>query len=98
MGASFRNTGEILELCGSDLLTISPKFLEELAEAEGDVPKKLDIDKAKAEPIDRLEIDEKTFRYRVNDNAMAIEKLAEGIRKFAAATIKLEEELKKISV
>jgi len=98
MGASFRNSGEILELCGCDLLTISPKFLEELSKAEGDVPKKLDAKKAKAQPIDRLEVDEKTFRYLVNDNAMAIEKLAEGIRKFAEATIELEEELKKISV
>jgi len=98
MGASFRNSGEILELCGSDLLTISPKFLDELSKTEGDVPVKLDATKAKEEPIDRLELDEKAFRYRVNDNAMAIEKLAEGIRRFAADTVKLEKELIKISV
>ncbi|NGX57627.1 MAG: Transaldolase [Chlamydiae bacterium] len=98
MGASFRNSGEILELCGCDLLTISPKFLEELAKTEGEVPRKLDPEKAKSQSIDRIEIDEKAFRYLVNDNAMAIEKLAEGIRKFASATIELEAELKKISV
>jgi len=98
MGASFRNSGEILELCGCDLLTISPKLLKELAGEEGDVPKKLDAEKAKEEPIDRVELDEKDFRYRLNDNAMATEKLAEGIRKFAADTIKLEKELSKMSV
>jgi len=98
MGASFRNSGEILELCGCDLLTISPKFLDELSKAEGDVPVKLDSEKAKAEPIEPIEPIEKVFRWRVNDNAMAIEKLAEGIRTFAKATIELESELKKITV
>lgn len=98
MGASFRNTGEILELCGCDLLTISPKLLGELSSTEGDVPRKLDPEKAKTMEIEKLSVDEKTFRFQVNDDAMAIEKLAEGIRKFAKATIDLEKELKKTFV
>jgi transaldolase len=90
MGASFRNVDEILQLAGCDLLTIAPKFLEVLTNAQGDVPRKLNADTAKKMEIEKIEIDEKSFRYGVNDNAMACEKLAEGIRKFAADTIKLE--------
>ncbi|MCB1117570.1 MAG: transaldolase [Chlamydiia bacterium] len=93
MGASFRNSGEILELAGCDLLTIGPKFLKELGEAEGDVPRKLDPQVAKNQKLEKLDIDEKAFRYLVNDDAMATEKLAEGIRKFAADIIKLEQHL-----
>ena len=94
MGASFRNLDEILELAGCDLLTIAPKFLGELSTAQGPLPKKLDAQKAKTQDIQKLEVDEKTFRYRLNDEAMACEKLAEGIRKFAADTIKLEKLIK----
>lgn len=90
MGASFRNVDEILELAGCDLLTIAPKFLEDLSHASGDVPRKLNPQTAQSLNIDKLEIDEKSFRYLLGDNAMAIEKLSEGIRKFAADTIKLE--------
>ncbi len=93
MGASFRNKEEILELAGCDLLTISPQLLEELAHAEGDVPRRLDPVKAKQLDIPRLTIDEKTFRFMLNDDAMATEKLAEGIRNFAKAAIKLEQTL-----
>ncbi len=90
MGASFRNVDEILELAGCDLLTIAPKFLEVLSKTEGNLPRKLDPQKAHDLPIDKFKVDEPTFRYYLGDNAMAIEKLSEGIRKFAADTIKLE--------
>jgi transaldolase len=90
MGASFRNTGEILELAGCDLLTISPELLDKLSESYDSVTRKLDPEKAKAAKIDRLEMDEKKFRWLFNENAMATEKLSEGIRKFAADIVKLE--------
>lgn len=90
MGASFRNVDEIIELAGCDLLTIAPPLLEELSKAEGAVPRKLDPAKVKALPIDKIELDEKSFRLMLNDNAMATEKLSEGIRKFAEDAIKLE--------
>src|SRR5438477_10196532 len=90
MGASFRNTGEILELAGCDLLTISPDLLEKLSESFEPVERKLDPDKAKQADIPRLELDEKKFRWLLNENAMATEKLSEGIRKFAADIVKLE--------
>lgn len=93
MGASFRNVDEIIQLAGSDLLTIAPKFLEVLSKQEGDVPRKLNPATAKNLDIKKIEVDEKTFRYRLNDNAMAYEKLGEGIRKFAADTIKLEKHI-----
>jgi len=93
MGASFRNIEEILELAGSDLLTISPKLLKELADSEGAVPKKLSADKALAMDLEKISIDEKAFRWMLNDNAMATEKLAEGIRNFAKDTVKLEKEI-----
>lgn len=93
MGASFRNAGEILELAGCDLLTISPQFLEELSKAEGEVPRRLDPEKAKHMNIPRIQLDEKTFRLMLNEDAMATEKLAEGIRNFAKATTKLEQKL-----
>lgn len=91
MGASFRNTGEILELTGCDLLTIAPKLLSELQKAEGDVPRKLDPAKAKDLPLKKLKFDEGQFRFILNDDQMATEKLAEGIRNFAKDLIKLEE-------
>jgi transaldolase len=90
MGASFRNVGQILELAGCDALTISPELMKELSESYEPVERKLDPEKAKNAKIDKLELDEKTFRYLVNDNAMATEKTAEGIRKFAADIVKLE--------
>ncbi|MCB1115214.1 MAG: transaldolase [Chlamydiia bacterium] len=90
MGASFRNVDEVLELAGSDLLTIAPKLLKELTETEGEVPKKLDVDQAKSASLEKIAVDEKTFRWMLNDEAMATEKLAEGIRNFAKDTVKLE--------
>ncbi len=90
MGASFRNKGEILELSGCDLLTISPNLLAELAASNDPVAKKLDAATAKDAAISKLALDEKTFRYLVNDDAMATEKTAEGIRKFSADIVKLE--------
>ena len=90
MGASFRNVGQILELAGCDLLTISPELMKELSESYDPVERKLDPEKAKKADVKRLELDEKKFRYLVNDNAMATEKTAEGIRKFAADVVKLE--------
>ncbi len=90
MGASFRNVGQILELAGCDLLTISPDLLEKLSESYDPVQRKLDPDTAKKADAQRLEMDEKKFRYLFNDNAMATEKTSEGIRKFAADIVKLE--------
>ena len=90
MGASFRNKEEVLELAGCDLLTISPQLLKELEEAEGTAPRKLDASKAKGMDIKPLKIDEKTFRWMLCDNAMAVEKLMEGIRTFAKDIVKLE--------
>ena len=90
MGASFRNTSQIIELAGCDLLTISPELMKELSESYERLERKLDPAKARSADLKRLELDEKTFRYLVNDNAMATEKTAEGIRKFAADIVKLE--------
>ena len=90
MGASFRNIGEILELAGCDLLTISPELLDKLSESYDPVERKLDPATAKQADIKRLELDEKKFRFLLNENAMATEKLAEGIRKFSADIVKLE--------
>jgi transaldolase len=91
MGASFRNTSQIIELAGSDLLTISPDLLAKLAASHEPVAKKLDESAAKDAKVERLVLDEKTFRYLLNDDAMATEKTAEGIRKFAADIVKLEQ-------
>src|ERR1700738_4058010 len=90
MGASFRNTGQIRELAGCDLLTISPDLLEKLSESYEPVERKLDPEKAKKSDVQRLDMDEKKFRFLFNENAMATEKLSEGIRKFAADIVKLE--------
>src|SRR3954467_6220266 len=90
MGASFRNKGQILELAGCDALTISPELMKELAESFAPVERKLDPAKANQSEMERLQLDEKKFRYLVNDNAMASDKLSEGIRKFAADIVKLE--------
>ncbi len=90
MGASFRNTGEILELAGCDLLTISPNLLADLKKSTAPVERKLSPAMAKESNIAKLELDEKKFRYLLNEDAMATEKTAEGIRVFAADTVKLE--------
>jgi transaldolase len=90
MGASFRNTGQIIELAGCDCLTISPELMEELSKSTEPLERKLDPKKAKSAQIEKLELDEKKFKYLLNDNAMAYEKTGEGIRKFAADVVKLE--------
>jgi transaldolase len=90
MGASFRNTGQILELVGCDLLTISPELMKELSESRVSVEQKLSAERAKTAEVQRLELDEKKFRYLLNEDAMATEKTAEGIRKFVADMAKLE--------
>ena len=90
MGASFRNTGQILALTGCDLLTISPELLQQLADTDAPVERRLSPDKATQSDIKRLSFDEKGFRFALNDDAMATEKLAEGIRLFCADAIKLE--------
>ncbi len=82
MGASFRNVGEIIELAGCDLLTISPNLLAELAGGSTVVERKLSPDNARHEQVQRLELDEKEFRWHLNSDPMATDKLAEGIRKF----------------
>ena len=90
MGASFRNIDEILELAGCDLLTISPGLLSELQASETTVVRKLDPDTAGDADIEKLDLTESSFRYLLNDDAMATEKLADGIRLFAADIVKLE--------
>lgn len=90
MAASFRNTGEILELAGCDLLTISPALLDELQKTTGRITRKLDPAQAVKCPWPRIAYDEKTFRWAMNENQMATEKLAEGLRLFAADTARLE--------
>ena len=91
MGASFRNKGEILELAGCDLLTISPQLLGELKNSNQTVDRKLSPDTARGTKIERLELDEKKFRWLLNENAMATEKTAEGIRLFHADAMKLQD-------
>ncbi|KAB7504857.1 Transaldolase [Armadillidium nasatum] len=93
MGASFRNTGEICELAGCDLLTISPKLLEELQASNKDLPLKLSADTAKTSDFEKITLDEATFRWHFNEDQMATDKLSDGIRKFAADAIKLEKML-----
>jgi transaldolase len=90
MGASFRNAGQILDLAGCDLLTISPELMKHLFESYQPVERKLTPEKARRAHVKRLELDEKKFRYLLNEDAMATEKTAEGIRKFAADIAKLE--------
>lgn len=90
MGASFRSTGEILELAGCDLLTISPDLLEQLILTTDAVEAKLTPEKAKASDLERVSFDEKTFRFEMNEDAMATEKMAEAIRRFTVDTLKLE--------
>jgi transaldolase len=90
MGASFRNVDEITELAGCDLLTIAPKLLQALQTTDGPVPKRLDAEAAKKMQIPKIPIDERSFRWLLNEDAMATEKLAEGIRSFTKDLLKLE--------
>ncbi|KAJ3274194.1 Transaldolase, partial [Borealophlyctis nickersoniae] len=94
MGASFRNVGEIEELCGCDFLTISPALLEELANSQKALEPKLLPQFAKQQDIPKVSYDEKTFRWELNEDAMATEKLSEGIRNFAKDGKKLEDVLR----
>ena len=91
MGASFRNVGKILTLAGCDLLTISPDLLAQLQSQPGPVPRALDAEAAKRTQMDDVRFDEASFRYALNHDAMAHDKLAEGIRAFAADAVKLEQ-------
>ncbi len=91
MGASFRNQGQILELAGCDLLTISPALLGELQQGTETVVRKLDPVAARASDLAKVSYDEKSFRFALNEDAMATEKTAEGIRQFSADIVKLEQ-------
>jgi transaldolase len=90
MGASFRNAGQIVALAGCDLLTISPELLAQLAASEAPLPRALDADAARQLDLPPVQYDEASFRLALNDDAMATEKLAEGIRAFCADAVKLE--------
>jgi len=90
MGASFRNMEEILELAGCDLLTISPDLMSALEQADGELPRKLSAETARQRGETAIEMDERKFRWMMNEDAMATEKLAEGIRNFTRDTEKLE--------
>jgi len=92
MGASFRVKEQITELAGCDLLTVSPNLLEELANSNVEIVQKLDAHKTL--PVEKIHVDEKTFRWLLNEDEMATEKLGEGIRRFAADLRKLEAEIK----
>lgn len=91
MGASFRNTGEIKELVGCDLLTISPDLLEEMQNDYEEVSVKLTEEQARTSNAEKIQMDENAFRFLLNEDPMATEKLAEGIRRFAADVRKLED-------
>ena len=95
MGASFRNIGEIKELAGCDLLTISPQLLAELDKSEGDLPRKLDPEKAKSMDIERIVVDKATFKKMHTEDRMANDKLKEGIEGFSGALVNLEKLLAK---
>jgi transaldolase len=90
MGASFRNVGQIVALAGCDLLTISPELLSALQAGDGPVPRRLDPEAARALDLPEVHFDERGFRWSLNEDAMATEKLAEGIRLFAADAVKLD--------
>ncbi|GAA4033933.1 transaldolase [Actimicrobium antarcticum] len=91
MGASFRNTSQILELAGCDLLTISPELLQKLAENSTTVSRKLSPEIAQLADLQKVSLDEKAFRTQLNDDAMATEKLSEGIRAFCVDSVKLDD-------
>ena len=96
MGASFRNAGQVLALAGCDLLTISPELLAQLAASDAPVARALDPSQAKDMKLEPVNYDEASFRYALNEDAMATEKLAEGIRAFAADAVKLEQLMKAV--
>lgn len=96
MGASFRNTGQIIALAGSDLLTISPELLAKLQESTETVTPQLTLENASASDEERVTYDEKAFRFALNEDAMATEKLAEGIRLFSVDIRKLEDQIRKL--
>ena len=91
MGASFRNTGEIIELAGCDLLTISPNLLEELKASDTKIERKLSVEEAKGMDIEKLDLDEAEFRWMLNEDQMATEKLSDGIRIFGKDMLKVKE-------
>jgi len=93
MGASFRNKGEILALAGCDKLTISPKLLEELKQSHDKIT--IHLKSSNAAAVEEIHLTEAQFRWELNEDAMATEKLSEGIRNFAADTLKLEDIIKK---
>jgi transaldolase len=97
MGASFRNVGQVAALAGCDLLTISPELLAELAASKAPLAHALDAEAAKALDIPQLRLDEPAFRFALNQDAMATEKLAEGIRAFAADAVKLEKLMEEVA-
>ncbi len=91
MGASFRKVDQIVRLAGCDLLTISPDLLEQMEKSEGEVSRRLSVEVARASATTKIHLDEKSFRWLHNEDAMAVDKLSEGIRKFHADTRKLEQ-------
>ena len=91
MGASFRNTGQILALAGCDLLTIAPDLLGKLAAAQGELERRLSPEEAREHALERISLDEKAYRWLHNEDAMAVDKLADGIRRFDADARKLEQ-------
>ena len=91
MGASFRKVDQIVRLAGCDLLTISPDLLEQMERTEGDVQRRLSVETARASDAQKIHLDEKTFRWMHNEDAMATDKLAEGIRNFYADARKLDQ-------
>jgi len=97
MGASFRNVGQVLALAGCDLLTISPELLAQLQASEAPVPQQLDAQAAQAMDLTPVHLDEPAFRWALNEDAMATEKLAEGIRAFAADALKLDRMIMELS-
>lgn len=90
MGASFRNVGQILALAGCDLLTISPELMAQLQAVQAPLPRQLDAARAKAATVPAVTFNEAAFRFALNEDAMASDKLAEGIRAFAADAVKLD--------
>ena len=90
MGASFRNKNEILEIAGCDLITIAPNLMQELKDSQDPISLKLDESQSSGMDIEKMEVDEKTFRWELNNDAMAIEKLSEGIRNFSKHSRELE--------
>ncbi len=91
MGASFRKPGQIVALAGCDLLTIAPDLLEKLARTEGELARRLSPEDAREQPLERVQLDEKAFRWQHNEDQMAVEKLSGGIRRFNADARKLEQ-------